>query len=211
MKTLSVVKINRLLEYNEKTGELTWKVDVGSKVKTGDKAGISRKDRPPAITIGGREYPLTNVVWCLVYGKYPDRTIYFKSKKALPLLVPSNLTFEKPKKKSNPIVNHIKLSPMTEVRTLSRENLLVEVAVLSREKLMEKARVLSNNPINGKRLTTWKDVPQDVKCYCPKCQRMYNKKMINYTGNTPACIPCKRCNRKQKTNCFFVKQENRIS
>lgn len=80
-----IEEIQQLLSYDADSGKLTWKVAVGGgnrgrRITAGREAGCARRTKPDgsyyvSLTINGVRYYATHVIWALVYGKWPERTI----------------------------------------------------------------------------------------------------------------------------------------
>lgn len=63
--------IHDLLSYDPLTGIIRWKVSKGNS-KSGDQAGVLRKDGYRIIQINGKKYPSGRVAWYLHHGYWPD-------------------------------------------------------------------------------------------------------------------------------------------
>ncbi|AUR84934.1 HNH nuclease [Vibrio phage 1.064.O._10N.261.52.E2] len=67
------------LSYNDRTGELTWKVDCGGRnnkrFKAGDKAGCLAKDGYVLVGVNKILYKAHRVAWFLHYGEMPSGDI----------------------------------------------------------------------------------------------------------------------------------------
>jgi hypothetical protein len=73
---LSYDDANRLFEYDYKTGELYWKINVAKNVKSGMVAGKSRKrDLYKTVTIKRKQYQAHRIVWLIVNGNMPKEFI----------------------------------------------------------------------------------------------------------------------------------------
>ncbi len=68
---LTVHRLNELLRYDKRTGELTWRVNRGRTAKAGDDAGTLRKDGVIILTVDGRQYMANRLVWFMVTGEWP--------------------------------------------------------------------------------------------------------------------------------------------
>lgn len=68
---LSQHRVRELLDYNQRTGSLTWRVDRGA-IKAGDEAGTLRTDGNIMVTIDRRQYLATRLVYLYVTGDWPD-------------------------------------------------------------------------------------------------------------------------------------------
>lgn len=65
--------LHEFLDYNPKTGELTWKKKYTRKVVVGQRAGsISTKNRHRVLRFMGELYAEHRVAWFHYYGKWPD-------------------------------------------------------------------------------------------------------------------------------------------
>ena len=68
-------KINSVLDYNAKTGLLTWKVDKAKNVKQGHVAGYKTDRGYIKVRIDDKYYLAHRLAWLLAYGKWPDKMI----------------------------------------------------------------------------------------------------------------------------------------
>lgn len=62
-----------LLEYNQDTGDFTWRHNVAKNVKAGRKAGYRRSNGYIVITIQGRCYFAHRLAWLFIYGEWPTQ------------------------------------------------------------------------------------------------------------------------------------------
>lgn len=62
-------RLRELLDYNEHTGQLTWKVFRGGSAKAGSPAGTIRSDGYRQICLGGRYYKTSHVIWKWLYNE----------------------------------------------------------------------------------------------------------------------------------------------
>jgi hypothetical protein len=80
-----IEEVRRLLSYEADTGKLIWRVAVGGgnrgkRVVAGSEAGCVRRTKADsgfyiATSINGVRYYATHLIWALVYGKWPEKTI----------------------------------------------------------------------------------------------------------------------------------------
>lgn len=75
--TLSATTARKLLHYDSRTGEITWKADRG-RVKMGDEAGAIRSDGRVSIVINGKPWLAQRLIWLLHTGEHPKGRIAFK-------------------------------------------------------------------------------------------------------------------------------------
>lgn len=67
-------ELTRVLDYNPKTGAMTWKIAVGT-VKAGSPAGCVHKDGRLHIGFKRKIYLAHRLAWLLTYGKWPEQMI----------------------------------------------------------------------------------------------------------------------------------------
>lgn len=65
-------RAEKLLEYEEETGRLIWKVQRGSTVLPGSYAGTENSNGRRQMSIDGERYYTSHVVWLLHKGRLPD-------------------------------------------------------------------------------------------------------------------------------------------
>ncbi len=80
-----IEEIQRLLSYEPDTGKLIWKTAVGGgnrgkRIRAESEAGCVRRTKPDSgyyisTSIKGVRYYATHLIWVLVYGKWPEKTI----------------------------------------------------------------------------------------------------------------------------------------
>lgn len=73
-ENLTAEYVRRMLNYDEKTGVFTNKVNR-TKAKAGDIAGYQRPDRYWSICIGGERYLAHRLAWLYVTGEWPGQVI----------------------------------------------------------------------------------------------------------------------------------------
>ncbi len=74
--TLSWDKLEERLDYNPETGDFSWKVDCRPRIKSGDKAGYSKKTgRTSYLIIGlfGKKYLAHRLAWLYMEGCFPNQ------------------------------------------------------------------------------------------------------------------------------------------
>jgi|688.fasta_scaffold917170_2 hypothetical protein len=64
--------LNSILNYDEFTGELTWKVRKGTRALIGSVAGTLDNTGYIHITIDKKVYQYHRIIWMYVYGKFPS-------------------------------------------------------------------------------------------------------------------------------------------
>ena len=71
-ETISAEYLRSLLDYNEHTGALCWKVPrgVGGRIKPGTPTGNM-------VTIEGVAYSASRIIWCVVHGEWPDGELFW--------------------------------------------------------------------------------------------------------------------------------------
>lgn len=82
---VEIEEVRRLLSYEPDTGKLIWKVAVGGgnkgkRIVAGSEAGCIRRTKADsgyyvATSINKSRYYATHLIWALVYGRWPERTI----------------------------------------------------------------------------------------------------------------------------------------
>jgi hypothetical protein len=77
---LTVVRLRRLLSYNQITGVFRWKVRRGGKALAGTRAGSVRKDGYWQIVVDGKAYLAHRLAWFYVHGQWPKDQIDHKSR-----------------------------------------------------------------------------------------------------------------------------------
>ena len=74
--TLTAELLRIVLEYNEISGQFTWKVPPKNQsIEIGDVAGYLRSNGYWYIKIGGRSYSAHRLAWMYVHGVWPPRLI----------------------------------------------------------------------------------------------------------------------------------------
>jgi hypothetical protein len=72
MSDLNSTRLRELLDYNQSTGEFTWKVTRGRMAKAGGIAGAKHGENYILIQISGRTYKAHRLAWMHVYGDWPN-------------------------------------------------------------------------------------------------------------------------------------------
>lgn len=70
---LTKERVEELLEYDPETGRLIWKVQRGSTVLPGTPAGTENSQGRRQMSLDGKRYYTSHIVWLLHKGKLPDR------------------------------------------------------------------------------------------------------------------------------------------
>jgi hypothetical protein len=65
--------LNRMFVYEEKTGDLIWKVDRTAGTKAGDLAGYINRKGYRVIKVQGHLYMAHRLIWKINHGSIPDR------------------------------------------------------------------------------------------------------------------------------------------
>jgi hypothetical protein len=71
MSDLNSTRLRELLDYNQSTGEFTWKVTRGRMAKAGGIAGAKHGENYILIMISGRTHKAHRLAWMYVYGDWP--------------------------------------------------------------------------------------------------------------------------------------------
>lgn len=75
---VSADEVRSVLDYDAKSGELTWRAYVGKSIKPGQKAGCKHERRGTSeavIGYKGRLYQLHRIAWLHYYGSWPTGVI----------------------------------------------------------------------------------------------------------------------------------------
>lgn len=75
---LTVERLRDLIDYDPRTGLMTWKFSRGRLAKEGDEAGTVHKDGHVFIGIDGKIYAATRVVYFFMEGTWPPCRIRFR-------------------------------------------------------------------------------------------------------------------------------------
>ena len=69
--------LKELFNYNEITGDLIWLIALNPKKPqlVGKRAGSIDTNGHRSVTIKGKTYPATHIIWCMVTGKWPKHEI----------------------------------------------------------------------------------------------------------------------------------------
>ena len=231
MQSMTYRTADEILEYDPKTGNFKWKIDVSNSVKAGSWAGCYRLGgRQVTLQFKGRDYPLAKIAYVLMRREWPERIYYIDGEKHN--LRFSNLTDSLPEKKlakltsraqtnkeekledsnifsENPHNNISTETPYGGLAGLIQENPPGGLHGLIDEKPLEVVKETKSR-IEGKaRLSLFEDKPELVECICRKCLKTFYKVMINYTRNIPSTeYYCKKCDRKNWDYTF--KKVNKI-
>jgi len=76
--TLTAERVRQILNYDPKSGSLTWAVSRG-RAKQGKQAGSIHSDGYRTICVDGEHHQAHRVIWLYVHGKWPDETIDHKN------------------------------------------------------------------------------------------------------------------------------------
>ena len=74
-KNISQARLKELLHYEPDTGEFTWRKNVTSRVRAGDKAGRNHQTGYVQIGIGGDVYMSHRLAWLYTQGEFPEDQI----------------------------------------------------------------------------------------------------------------------------------------
>jgi len=78
---LNLEELSSVLAYNPNTGEFTWKTDVNSRAKAGQRAGVWQQMQNGkdyySVTYKGRKMSGAQLAWALYYGEWPDRSVFY--------------------------------------------------------------------------------------------------------------------------------------
>lgn len=72
---LTQERVRELLNYDEETGLLTWKIRTSSRAEAGQKAGSKHSAGYRQIRIDGEMYLAHRVIWLWAYGSFPQNFI----------------------------------------------------------------------------------------------------------------------------------------
>lgn len=79
--SLTYEDLNEVLAYDHNSGDFTWKVNVSSRAKAGQRAGVTQRMHNGreylAITYRGHKMSGAQVAWLLYYKEWPDRSVFF--------------------------------------------------------------------------------------------------------------------------------------
>lgn len=64
-------------DYDEKTGDLTWKFTHG-RCRKGSLAGWICSSGVRRVRVDGKEYQITNIIWMYCHGRWPKKKVLFK-------------------------------------------------------------------------------------------------------------------------------------
>lgn len=67
--------VRKMLNYDEDTGVLSWKVSPARRVKVGDVVGYINSDGYVGISIKNNTYRAHRIIWMYVYGEFPSKDI----------------------------------------------------------------------------------------------------------------------------------------
>jgi hypothetical protein len=70
-KNLDLATLRRLLRYDMRTGEMTWKENRGRTAKAGDEAGTLLPNGSVMITVKGHQFLANRLAWFYVTGEMP--------------------------------------------------------------------------------------------------------------------------------------------
>ena len=73
--SIPVDDLHRLLNYDNHTGVFTYKISIGSKVKSGSVAGASNGGGYWCIQINRKKYKAHRIAWAYIHGVWPDGKI----------------------------------------------------------------------------------------------------------------------------------------
>ena len=71
MSELNSTRLRELLDYDQNTGEFTWKISRGRTAKAGGIAGAKHGENYILIMISGRTYKAHRLAWMYVHGDWP--------------------------------------------------------------------------------------------------------------------------------------------
>lgn len=77
-KKISAEELKTLIKYNPDDGSVVWIVDRRGGARAGDNAGTKIKDGYLVLSINNINYTLSNVVYALQTGKWPEKQITYK-------------------------------------------------------------------------------------------------------------------------------------
>jgi hypothetical protein len=73
---MNIEELKRNLNYDQETGEFTWKVSNNNRIKIGERAGyISKKNGYRQIKVNKKLYMAHRLAWLYVYGELPKKEI----------------------------------------------------------------------------------------------------------------------------------------
>jgi hypothetical protein len=72
---LSIDELRRIFRYDDATGLLYWKINVGNKIRIGSTAGTIGANGYRVIRYKGRAYRAHRITWALNTGEWPDNEI----------------------------------------------------------------------------------------------------------------------------------------
>lgn len=69
---LTAQRLREVLDYDQETGILTWKIQSSNRIKVGSQAGAMLKTGYLSISIDGKLHRAHRLVWLWVHGVWPD-------------------------------------------------------------------------------------------------------------------------------------------
>ena len=75
LTTETLALFRESFDYNPETGALRWKKDPATNVQKGYLAGRRHQNGHLEVGLGKTTYMVHHVVWALVYGEFPERTL----------------------------------------------------------------------------------------------------------------------------------------
>ena len=74
-ETISAERLREVLDYNPETGEFTWKIATGRRVRVGGRAGTVSAKGYIVIKVFNINYQAHRLAWVHVYGVWPEKEL----------------------------------------------------------------------------------------------------------------------------------------
>lgn len=222
---------NKIFEYNPKTGKFIWKTNIGNNIKAGQQVTGTRstnKNRTNYVDSKRKRYSLSCIAWLLMRREWQDKIYHIDSNKSN--LIYNNLTLEKPTLTLRDMANKT-ASLILRAESIGKTRLTPEVksnisgnsptaaspvlstifksAVSVTKPTAELKFINKTKPLvsGRKKLTSWDDEPEKIKCFCAVCLKTFYRTFINFQGTIPCgkyC--CKKCKPKKDPVYNFTRK-----
>lgn len=75
MKKLTQMRLKQVLEYEPMTNSLTWKVNLGNRIKTGTSARVTGHRGYRRIEFAGRQFRISRIAYLYITGEWPSKIL----------------------------------------------------------------------------------------------------------------------------------------